>query len=205
MTDSPSQRARDAIPGLSEELDKIPTWFSATVRELRAGRITHEQAKAALRRHSDCLLDVIYGQTTLSSEHNPAGPAYGLVTTPDNTLDPFAAWRALPPDVQQRLGAAAVAVAVANLGLNIAIELADPAAHRPRVAAFSESLSLIYELVTINLLAGDDTTMPPRPDLRPLGIRQCRDCGCTDDYACDGGCHWVQDDLCSACVRPGTA
>lgn len=28
----------------------------------------------------------------------------------------------------------------------------------------------------------------------------CRVCGCTDDYACDGGCEWVDADLCSACV-----
>ena len=88
-------------------------------------------------------------------------------------------------------------------GRYIAIEQTDPEAHRPRVAAFSESLSLIYELVTINALDGDDTTMPPRPDLRPLDIRQCRGCGCTDDFACDGGCHWVEDDLCSACLSRG--
>ena len=36
-----------------------------------------------------------------------------------------------------------------------------------------------------------------RPDLRPLGIRQYRVCGCTDDYTCDGGCDWVETDLCS--------
>jgi hypothetical protein len=31
-------------------------------------------------------------------------------------------------------------------------------------------------------------------------IRTCRVCGCTDDQACEGGCTWVEDDLCSACV-----
>lgn len=28
----------------------------------------------------------------------------------------------------------------------------------------------------------------------------CRECGCTDDAACEGGCTWVEEDLCSACV-----
>lgn len=28
----------------------------------------------------------------------------------------------------------------------------------------------------------------------------CRVCGCTDEDACEGGCHWDQPDLCSACV-----
>jgi hypothetical protein len=40
------------------------------------------------------------------------------------------------------------------------------------------------------------------------GIRQqhapvvgvCRVCGCTDEEACEGGCSWVEPDLCSACV-----
>lgn len=27
----------------------------------------------------------------------------------------------------------------------------------------------------------------------------CRECGCTDDEACEGGCTWVEPDLCSAC------
>ena len=38
----------------------------------------------------------------------------------------------------------------------------------------------------------------------PAPVRTCRSCGCTDDRACinDGGvpCHWVDYDLCSACV-----
>lgn len=29
--------------------------------------------------------------------------------------------------------------------------------------------------------------------------RACRHCGCTDDRACEGGCYWVEPDLCSAC------
>lgn len=28
----------------------------------------------------------------------------------------------------------------------------------------------------------------------------CRGCGCTDAEACDGGCEWVEPDLCSACA-----
>lgn len=29
----------------------------------------------------------------------------------------------------------------------------------------------------------------------------CRFCGCTDDHACEGGCHWVQPTICSACAN----
>lgn len=30
-------------------------------------------------------------------------------------------------------------------------------------------------------------------------LRACRVCGCTQDHACQGGCWWTEDDLCSAC------
>lgn len=32
--------------------------------------------------------------------------------------------------------------------------------------------------------------------------RACRECGCTDDRACPGGCSWAEPDLCSACDEP---
>lgn len=34
-------------------------------------------------------------------------------------------------------------------------------------------------------------------DLHP---RRCRVCGCTDDNPCEGGCEWVEEDLCSSCA-----
>jgi hypothetical protein len=37
------------------------------------------------------------------------------------------------------------------------------------------------------------------------GVRTCRVCGCTDDHACEGGCWWVDADLCSACSAPTVA
>jgi len=33
----------------------------------------------------------------------------------------------------------------------------------------------------------------------PNGAAVCRVCGCTDEYGCDGGCSWVEENLCSAC------
>ena len=28
----------------------------------------------------------------------------------------------------------------------------------------------------------------------------CRRCGCSDSIACENGCYWIEDDLCSECV-----
>lgn len=35
-----------------------------------------------------------------------------------------------------------------------------------------------------------------------LGRHICRICGCWELEACDGGCWWVESDLCSACAGP---
>lgn len=37
-----------------------------------------------------------------------------------------------------------------------------------------------------------------RIDITPVAI--CNGCGCTDDHACEGGCFWVAQDLCSNCA-----
>lgn len=31
--------------------------------------------------------------------------------------------------------------------------------------------------------------------------QSCRICGCTWFNACPGGCYWVQEDLCSECIK----
>ncbi len=31
--------------------------------------------------------------------------------------------------------------------------------------------------------------------------RRCRVCGCTQFNACPGGCYWIEEDLCSQCVK----
>ena len=31
--------------------------------------------------------------------------------------------------------------------------------------------------------------------------QKCRVCGCTWDNACEGGCYWIEDNLCSACAE----
>lgn len=41
---------------------------------------------------------------------------------------------------------------------------------------------------------------------RIVGVRTCRECGCTDKRACmtpAGPCHWAEEDLCSACADKG--
>jgi len=50
-----------------------------------------------------------------------------------------------------------------------------------------------------------------KPAKKKAGVRQCRVCGCTDDDCSNcieetgERCYWVEDDLCSACVKLGKA
>lgn len=38
-----------------------------------------------------------------------------------------------------------------------------------------------------------------KPPQTPI-VARCRQCGCTDADACDDGCWWVEQDLCSSCA-----
>lgn len=51
---------------------------------------------------------------------------------------------------------------------------------------------------------GIDEMLPARVRRNRLGylhVPACRACGCTDLHACEGGCHWVEQDLCSRCAE----
>ena len=34
-----------------------------------------------------------------------------------------------------------------------------------------------------------------------MNEEKCKICGCTNDKACDGGCWWVAEELCSKCAN----
>jgi len=53
----------------------------------------------------------------------------------------------------------------------------------------------------LSQLMPDPRDYPEGPDLAALGIRACRQCGCTDTSAYETGCSWVAEDLCSACAQ----
>lgn len=185
-------------PGCSSDPTKPPAWLMETALEVEAGRLSVDQARARMEQRGLRIGEPVHAPVR-SFKTFGAAIAARSVSWSDH-IDPVIAWLALRPQVRERIGAAAIVTAVANLGADISIELTDPVAQRRYRAAESEALSLIYELVNVHILGGDDTTLPPRPDLRPLGIRQCRVCGCTGDHPCDGGCDWVETDLCSSCV-----
>jgi hypothetical protein len=43
------------------------------------------------------------------------------------------------------------------------------------------------------------TPYTKHPEHTPGQNRTCKLCGCTDEQACEGGCYWITDALCSKC------
>ena len=108
----------------------------------------------------------------------------------NGAIDPVRSWHRLHPKQKEILGAAAVALGVATAGLGLSDDV------KRYDAAAVECTALISALVEGDVLQG---APPDGLDLASLGIRQCRACGCTDNAACEGGCHWIEADLCSTC------
>jgi hypothetical protein len=203
MTDLGSLGESNGTPDLNTAIASLVSLITGARAEALAGRLTPFRLKTQIDARIFAVLDAIYDGAPASGSQTDTA---GLAVVRDGKLDPLAAWRALPPEVQQQLGAAAIAAEIGDLGEVVAAELGVPEEARPFEIAGTEAGALMFQLVTVFVLGGEDTMLPPRPDLRPLGIRQCRVCGCTDELACIGpggiGCEWVELDLCSACV-PG--
>lgn len=114
-----------------------------------------------------------------------------------NWLDPVAAWKRLDPRVQEQLGAAAIAFGIGNIGVATAEDVGR------WDAASTEAGLLIDALAQLHVLLRNG--MPDGVDLKPLGIQQCRECGCTDNCACEDDCFWAEPGLCSACKEKDEA
>jgi hypothetical protein len=110
--------------------------------------------------------------------------------TPAHLLDTAALWDSLTAEQQRDVGIAAVAQTAAAMGM---MEGDEPAVGWE--AAFEESAQRLEALLA------DALPQPPRrPDLANIGVRACDGCGCTDSFACDDGCSWVAEHLCSSCA-----
>lgn len=106
-------------------------------------------------------------------------------------FDPAAAWNRLTRREQEQFGIAALTQGVADTCF------AEGTSDFGFDTASAEASRVIAALAEGHVLRRGQ--LPDGIDLAPLGIRQCHQCGCTDDFACDGGCEWVADNLCSCC------
>jgi hypothetical protein len=108
----------------------------------------------------------------------------------DPPLDPISAWRELPAEVQERIGATAIAFALGSAGATVRSTWFE--------AAEAEAQAMLIDLVGEYVL--EDNKPLPYPLLGPIGIRQFRVCGWTEHHRRSERRHWIADHLCSECA-----
>lgn len=131
-------------------------------------------------------------------------------------FDPVGAWEELKPDQQAAIGIAGIVYAFGLQGIeagpstgqtmwdgSAAAEAAAMKGEDALVRAVANALAPRFAVIHGH--NGEEYPFPlSMPALAPLGIRQCRQCGCIDEIACKGGCGWIDGEtppLCSACAE----
>lgn len=109
-------------------------------------------------------------------------------------FDARAYWAALTPEEQQRFGESAMLWFFSLVAETVGDQMSDVARQRWRHASH-------HALNRLNPPDPGRERIFEGPDLAALGIRACRVCGCTDQSACEDGCHWVGRNLCSQCAE----
>lgn len=120
-------------------------------------------------------------------------------------FDGASAWSKLPPDVQAEIGAIALEIAATDHLFERSRQDVLPELYgRVAKAAFRqldrELLAAVDDALAEDAFVASDGQLPRIP-LLIGGV--CRACGCSQDDACDAGCGWAAEDLCTACVEGG--
>jgi hypothetical protein len=118
-------------------------------------------------------------------------------------FDSLAVWSGLSAGDQELIGAAALELVLCLHGQEI---IDDVERVRPYEAAEPEAFENLITMVLGSATSHywDTLAQPlPLPPKIEAGPGICRECQCTDDHACEGGCYWVEPDLCSACAGDG--
>jgi hypothetical protein len=109
------------------------------------------------------------------------------------TTDVGQLWESLPVQQRDAIGRAALVYALGSIGSWEG--LAPPQGW----AAAELEATIALQAVVRGLPAIVEAAQLPRPLLSAIGVRSCRQCGCTQDCGCPEGCSWVGPDLCSRC------
>ena len=114
-------------------------------------------------------------------------------------LDGSTEWNKLPPDTQAAIGAAAIELVAAWIGLDHDHVTNDCLA-TPTTRAFADADRYGYDLL-VELVAEAVPAIDPDAPPLPAGVGPvCRGCGRTETSTSRPPCHWAEPDLCSACA-----
>jgi hypothetical protein len=60
---------------------------------------------------------------------------------------------------------------------------------------------IVVEVLELGVLEIGGLVPPAAELLEQVVADHCRLCGCTQDAACEGGCGWAAEELCTSCVE----
>lgn len=120
-------------------------------------------------------------------------------------FDGAAHWATLTPDEQRAVGAAALEWMAADALRQRAYEDAPDNGtaflwERVGMAAAEACRSAILDVFVEAVPRADLEAPAGQPRVPSLLGMVCEACGCSEDDACDQGCAWARDNLCTACV-----
>jgi hypothetical protein len=112
-------------------------------------------------------------------------------------FDGIEKWATLTPKQQAAIGAAALEYSAGFLAVE-AFEADEGGSNVIHRAAAANDAALAGALFNTVKVAFPETLFGDVVPSRIGGV--CRKCGCTEYDACEGGCSWAEEDLCSACA-----
>lgn len=127
----------------------------------------------------------------LTRVHTAKKPARSFVRSDGKNI-----WDRLPPIVRDRIGIAAVDMAVA---MHTEQHSDDAIIKRAAQASWGVSLTAIEQAAV--LVCGTNFAPGAAPIPKVVGAI-CTECGCTEHDGCEGGCYWTSQSLCSECAPP---
>jgi hypothetical protein len=113
-----------------------------------------------------------------------------MADAPPMAFDGAAAWATLTPELQARVGAIALELAVAG---RTAEGIRDHAIERACDAATIVLLDYLESAL-------EEALGPARPLVPAMLGDWCRVCGCSQFDPCEQGCDWASPGLCTVCA-----
>lgn len=117
-------------------------------------------------------------------------------------IDGAAEWAKLPPDVQATIGASAIELIAAWVGVDAAADDADDVhgSVTPAIRAFEAADAHCSDQLLEAVSEAVPVIDPDRPPL-PVSLGEvCAQCGCSHHDPCEDGCGWHAPGLCTACA-----
>lgn len=188
--DAAAQKAREAKVGAQNAA--YARLFMA-VREAAAGRPLGIEELRLVTLH-------VAGAALEGDEGDFLCKLWGLIGAEGKPLSPWAARNPFAKRVEQA-DPAALTQFIMDSVLAVDVEVGYYSEGAKPEALYAAAKRLGIDPKTAMVASGESPSKKKRGKEKAPPESICRVCGCTENNACEGGCSWVEPDLCSACAE----